>query len=104
MVVGFTIFGQLSHQGIPVDSKRKELQTILSERSAYNVIIIDWNWKDYKRSENVRAFIWDQSQFAWVTYLGQIYQYLSFLQKHYGWTNGPTDRRTQPLIEMRGCI
>ena len=39
-------------------------KTILLQKSSYNVIIIDWNWKNYKRSETLkqRAFIWDQSQ------------------------------------------
>ena len=38
--------------------------TILSHKTAYNMTIIDWSWKDYKRSENLKqgAFIWDQSQ------------------------------------------
>ena len=29
------------------------------QKTAYNMTIIDWNWKDYKRSENLkqRAFI-----------------------------------------------
>ena len=33
-------------------------------------------------------------QFAWVTYLGQIYRYLSFLQKHYRLTDWRTDEST----------
>ena len=39
-------------------------KTILSQKSAYNVRNNDWNWKNYKRSENLKqwAFIWDQSQ------------------------------------------
>ena len=39
-------------------------KTTLSQKTVYNVTIIEWNWKNYKRSENLkqRAFIWDQSQ------------------------------------------
>ena len=39
-------------------------KTILSQKSAYNVRNNDWNWKNYKRSENLKqwALIWDQSQ------------------------------------------
>ena len=37
---------------------------ILSKKTAYNVTINNWNWKDYKRSKNLkqRAFIWGRSQ------------------------------------------
>ena len=106
-------------QGRKWDCSFKEQIHVLAHKTSKKSIIWDTNWILKRFWPLSCKKIWFISNWQISSYLSTSFMVLCFvyakkftifhvLARHYGWTDGPinqpTDRQTNPHIEMRGCI